>query len=218
MIGLPLFCFADVPSQPCRSRSRQAGFKPLIFFYSISRFLSSTPLQQFVFEVAPHTTDMIRQLPLRTAAAAPSRLLLPTCAFQPSSFFTTRLVSTVTTTTSTTQPPSPPPSLSKASKSKTSKPSVTKAPPAPKPRKLTYLVERTGSQSLAVYHDARSGGTRKETIIKKIVGSHKDLKKDILSELEFKKDDVSINPVTGHIMIKVSLNTGQPQRPTAPAI
>lgn len=56
---------------------------------------------------------------------------------------------------------------------------------------------------MSVYNDTRSGGTRKETTIKKIVGSAQDLKKDLMDEMKFKKDDVNVNPVTGHVKIKV---------------
>lgn len=64
-------------------------------------------------------------------------------------------------------------------------------------------MERTASNNVSTYNETRSGGTRKETVIKKIVGNVQDLKKDIVAELKFKKDDVNINPVTGHIKIKV---------------
>ncbi|KAF3763252.1 hypothetical protein M406DRAFT_20426, partial [Cryphonectria parasitica EP155] len=67
---------------------------------------------------------------------------------------------------------------------------------------LTYLVERTASKNLPVYDDVRSGGTRKQTLIKKIVGNTQDLKSDIIEELKFKKEDVKINPVTGQVVIK----------------
>lgn len=167
----------------------------------------------------PHCnpTEMIRQSPLRTAVAAPSRLLsVSTSAHQPHSFFlaSARLVSTSTTTPSTTQASSPPPPSSGAPRASinAAAQAAVSAPLAPKPRQLTYLVERTASRQLAVYEEARSGGTRKETVIRKIVGSNQDLKKDILAELKFKKDDVNINPVTGHIKIKVSPNKDKPQR------
>lgn len=138
---------------------------------------------------------MIRQLPLRAAAAAPSRLLaIP--AFRPSPFFTTaRFLTTEAHTTD--QTPTAPPPASEAVAS-------TAAPPAPVPCRLSYLVERTVSGFLPVYNAKRSGGTRKETVIRKIAGNVQDLKKDILADFKFKKDDVNINPVTGHIRIKVS--------------
>lgn len=76
------------------------------------------------------------------------------------------------------------------------------------PRQLTYAVGRTASNNVSVYNDKRSGGTRKETTIKKIQGNAQDLKKDLINELQFKKDDVNVNPVTGHVKIKVRPSNG----------
>lgn len=42
-------------------------------------------------------------------------------------------------------------------------------------------------------------------MVKKIVGDLHALKNDITTELGFTKDSVKINPVTGHIKIKVGL-------------
>lgn len=55
-----------------------------------------------------------------------------------------------------------------------------------------------------VYDDSKSGGTNKFTQVRKIVGKHQVLKRDLISELGYKKEYVNINPVTGHINIKVS--------------
>lgn len=149
---------------------------------------------------------MTRQLPLRAAATAPSRLLLSKPAVRSSPFFTTtRLVSTETTPS--TQTSMPPPSSSQGSQAPAA------APSAPKPKQLTYLVEKTPSLNLPVYNEARSGGTRKETVIRKIVGSAQNMKQELIEELKFKKDDVNINPVTGHIRIKVSPEAGQLWQP-----
>lgn len=137
---------------------------------------------------------MIRQIPLRTAATvAPSRLL-----FRPSSSSFATTVTTRFLTTETTQQVSTPPPPSPAT--------ATPAAPAPapaQPRQLSYLVERTASRNLSVYNDTRSGGSKKETVIKKIVGDIHALKSEITSELGFPRDTVKINPVTGHIKIKV---------------
>lgn len=65
-------------------------------------------------------------------------------------------------------------------------------------------MERTVSKNLPVYEDAKSGGTRKFTQIRKVVGNGQHLKRDIIQELGFKKDDVSVNPVTLHVIVKVS--------------
>lgn len=128
---------------------------------------------------------MLRQIPIRTATAAPSRLL-----FRPSFVASTRFLTTAATSTSQT-PPTPSPS-SAASSTATS----------PQRKQLTYLVERTPSKHLSVYNDARAGGTKKQTVVKKIVGDARALRDEIVEELQFPRDDVKINPITGHIKIK----------------
>lgn len=129
---------------------------------------------------------MLRQIPIRAATAAPSRLL-----FRPSFVATTRFLSTEATSTS--QASSTPPPSSPASSTATQ----------PQEKQLTYLVERTPSKHLSVYNDARAGGTRKQTVVKKIVGDARALRDELAEELKFPVDDVKINPVTGHIKIKV---------------
>lgn len=129
---------------------------------------------------------MLRQIPIRTATAAPSRLL-----FRPSFVASTRLLTTEATSTSqASSTPLP------------SSPAASTTTPA-REKQLTYLVERTPSKKLSVYNDARAGGTKKQTVVKKIVGDARALRDEIAEELQFPKDDVKINPVTGHIKIKV---------------
>lgn len=128
---------------------------------------------------------MLRQIPIRAATAAPSRLL-----FRPSFVASTRFL---TTETSTSQASSTPPPSSPASSTATQ----------PQEKQLSYLVERTPSKLLSVYNDARAGGTRKQTVVKKIVGDARALRDELAEELQFPVDDVKINPVTGHIKIKV---------------
>lgn len=129
---------------------------------------------------------MLRQIPIRTAKAAPSRLL-----FRPSFVATTRFLTTEATSTSQASSAPPP-----------SSPASSTATPA-QPKQLTYLVERTPSKHLSVYNDARAGGTKKQTVVKKIVGDARALRDELAEELHFPVDDVKINPVTGHIKIKV---------------
>lgn len=154
--------------------------------------------RQLLLGVTNYHRDMIRQIPLRAAAAAPTRLLA-TPAFRPSPFLTTARFLTTEPSAATQASTPTPTTFTKDTFAAT----VTQTPSAPA-RTLTYLVERTASGLLPVYADVRSGGTRKETVIRKIAGNTQDLKKDILDELKFKKDHVNINPVTGHIRIKVS--------------
>lgn len=140
---------------------------------------------------------MLRQVSRQAAATAP-RFVVPTTVFRPSPLNASRYLTTESV--ATTQA-SPPPSLqAQTAKSKTT---TTQVPAVSAPRQLTYLVERTASNNVSVYNDTRSGGTRKETTIKKIVGNAHHLKRDLIDELKFKKDDVNVNPVTGHVKIKV---------------
>lgn len=135
---------------------------------------------------------MLRQISFRTALSAPRKVVAAgfsnSVLANTTRFLTTESAATIETIN--------PPTLS-AQKPATS----TRAP-----RQLTYNVGRTASNNVSVYNDKRSGGTRKETTIKKIQGNAQDLKKDLINELQFKKDDVNVNPVTGHVKIKVRCN------------
>lgn len=66
-----------------------------------------------------------------------------------------------------------------------------------------------------MYDDSKSGGTRKFTQVRKIIGNKQDFKKDVIEELGFKMEDVVINPVTLHLIIKVSNRTPIIRRPAA---
>ncbi|KAH8777628.1 mitochondrial large subunit ribosomal protein-domain-containing protein [Diaporthe sp. PMI_573] len=128
---------------------------------------------------------MLRQIPIRAATAAPSRLL-----FRPSFVASTRFLTTES---------------AKASQSASAPPPSSPVPSTAAPtrqKQLSYLVERTPSKNLSVYNDARAGGTKKQTVVKKIVGDARALRDELVEELRFPRDDVKINPVTGHIKIK----------------
>lgn len=136
-----------------------------------------------------HQNDMLRQISLRTALSAPRQAVAASFS-SPILANTTRFLTTESAApTETINPPT----------LQTQKPTTS----TQAPRQLTYLVGRTASNNVSVYNDKRSGGTRKETTIKKIQGNAQDLKKDLINELKFKKDDVNVNPVTGHVKIKV---------------
>lgn len=157
---------------------------------------------------------MLRPATLRWAAAAPRRIAAAaTC--RPSSHFvnttTMRSLTTQSAETTTEQPtlklkPTPEPTAAETAARTPVLTTPARTPVhSPKARRLTYLVGRTKSGNLSVYNEVKSGGTRKFTIIQKIEGDRQDLKKDIIAELKFKKDDVNVNPVTGHVTIKVCL-------------
>lgn len=132
---------------------------------------------------------MLRQIPFRTALLAPRQAVAASFS-NPILANTTRFLATESAAPVETINPS---TLS----------SQTPATSTKAPRQLTYAVGRTASNNVSVYNDRRSGGTRKETTIKKIQGNAQDLKKDLINEMKFKKDDVNVNPVTGHVKIKV---------------
>lgn len=58
-----------------------------------------------------------------------------------------------------------------------------------------------------MYNHTKSGGTKKYTEVRKIEGNLQDFKKDVIEKFGFKTDDVTINPVTLHLIIKVSRRT-----------
>lgn len=160
---------------------------------------------------------MIRKIPLRPAASATGRLLSTPISRSLLPLASARCHSTELAAVSAHRPTTPlfdiHPSRKNSSRrypTPTPTPTPFEAPTsasppaaAPKIRKLTYRVGRTASNNLAVYDSAKSGGTNKFTQVKKISGNAQDLKKDVIAELGFKKDEVAVNPVTGHLIIKV---------------
>ncbi|KAI0122653.1 mitochondrial large subunit ribosomal protein-domain-containing protein [Daldinia grandis] len=71
-----------------------------------------------------------------------------------------------------------------------------------KPAKLPYFVARNNLNNLGVYHKAKRGGNLKVTLVKNGEGDLMALKKDIQEALRLKDSDISLNSVTGHIVIK----------------
>jgi large subunit ribosomal protein L49 len=87
-------------------------------------------------------------------------------------------------------------------------PSTTKASkPAPtlKLTNLPYFVRRTGSNQLPVYVVTKAGGTKQLTKIQKTEGDLDTLRTDLAHSLgvDPRSPDVSINRLTGHIIVKV---------------
>ena len=142
---------------------------------------------------------MLRQIPssLRpgAAAATPGRLL--PLLLRPSRSTTISSRRPLTTATSTAEAVSPAPTPSPAEA-----PSSTSTTPR---TPLSYLVSRTPSNNLSVYNLAKSGGTQKLTTIKKIAGDARALRREMVAELGFPAEQVNINPVTGHINVKVRM-------------
>lgn len=67
---------------------------------------------------------------------------------------------------------------------------------------IQYHVSRTPSNNLPVYHDTRNGGTRRETIIRKISGDPAPLRDAIRDYLGVAEDRVWVGKVTGHVYVK----------------
>ena len=74
---------------------------------------------------------------------------------------------------------------------------------------LSYHVYRTPSQELPVYHLTKRGGNLLQTQLRKIEGSRQSLCEELCKALDLRPRDITINQVTGHIVIKVSIVTFQ---------
>ncbi|CAI4215561.1 unnamed protein product [Parascedosporium putredinis] len=71
-------------------------------------------------------------------------------------------------------------------------------PPAP------YHVSRTKSNRLPVYIRTQAGGSKKSTLIRRVEGDGLALKADVQEALGVEKAEVTLNPVTGHVVVKGS--------------
>lgn len=72
---------------------------------------------------------------------------------------------------------------------------------------LPYFVRRTGSNQLPVYLVTKAGGTKQLTKIQKTEGDLDAFRNDLAISLgiDTRSPDVSINRLTGHIIVKVGL-------------
>ena len=67
-----------------------------------------------------------------------------------------------------------------------------------------YFVHRTASSNLPVYLLTKSGGNLKQTIVRKLEGDIAILRDQLREFLKIeKKEDIKINPLTKHVVIKV---------------
>lgn len=82
--------------------------------------------------------------------------------------------------------------------------------PNPRSAPLPYRVARTPSSKLPIYVHAKSGGTRKETKLRKIEGDIDTLRIQLRDALMMNDKDININRLTNHIIIKVS-HEGTPE-------
>lgn len=67
----------------------------------------------------------------------------------------------------------------------------------------TYFVRRTPTRNLPIYQVAKRGGNLKETSVKKIDGQKGVLMQQLEEFLEPKPERLDINPINGHIVMKV---------------
>jgi large subunit ribosomal protein L49 len=84
-------------------------------------------------------------------------------------------------------------------------PKASKPAPSLKLTNLPYFVRRTGSNQLPVYVVTKAGGTKQLTKIQKTEGDLDTLRTDLAQSLgvDIRSPDVSINRLTGHIIVKV---------------
>ncbi|KAL8909182.1 MAG: hypothetical protein Q9207_000356 [Kuettlingeria erythrocarpa] len=70
-------------------------------------------------------------------------------------------------------------------------------------RPLAYHIYRTPSKQLPVYHLAKRGGNLLQTRLRKIDGDIMKLKLELQQALGLRQEEISINQLTRHIIIKV---------------
>ncbi|KAJ5888028.1 Phosphopantothenoylcysteine decarboxylase [Penicillium taxi] len=83
-------------------------------------------------------------------------------------------------------------------------PKGAKSQPALQLTNLPYFVRRTGSNQLPVYVVTKAGGTKQLTKIQKTEGDLDALRNDLALTLgvDVRSSDVSVNRLTGHIIVK----------------
>lgn len=74
-------------------------------------------------------------------------------------------------------------------------PSMPSSPPA-------YHVSRSANKNLPVYTDYKRGGNLHLTTVRKITGDLQALRDELRSWLAKKEEDVKINPLTQHVIVK----------------
>ncbi|KAL1800222.1 mitochondrial 54S ribosomal protein mL49 [Alternaria dauci] len=103
------------------------------------------------------------------------------------------------------QPPQPKPTLPskhpRADNKPTQKPKTSRAPklslPPPK-----YAVSRSANKNLPIYTDYKRGGNLHLTTVRKITGDISALRDELRVFLNKKNEDVKINSVTQHVIVK----------------
>lgn len=151
----------------------------------------------FLRSIRPFT-----KAPSASFIQTPTRFVLP---IRVRSFVTATIETDPPSSTSTEEESSP---LSSSSFETTTAASSTFTTPTP-PRQLPYFVERNPFNNFGVYQQKKRGGNLKVTLLKKGVGDLVALKNDLIDALQLRAEEVSINNVTKHIMLKVGSRRSQ---------
>jgi large subunit ribosomal protein L49 len=101
------------------------------------------------------------------------------------------------TSTSSTSTSTPTPSRARTPTSAAYTPPT--LAPLPPPR---YHVARSASKNLPVYTDYKRGGNLHLTTVRKITGDSAALRDELRELLRKKDQDVSVNPLNGHVVVK----------------
>ncbi|KAI1249015.1 hypothetical protein MGN70_008622 [Eutypa lata] len=144
----------------------------------------------FLRSIRPFT-----KAPSASFIQTPTRFVLP---IRVRSFATATIETDPPSSTSTEEESSP---LSSSSFETTTAASSTFTTPTP-PRQLPYFVERNPFNNFGVYQQKKRGGNLKVTLLKKGAGDLVALKNDLIDALQLRAEEVSINNVTKHIMLK----------------
>ncbi|KAI7296766.1 hypothetical protein KC340_g15297 [Hortaea werneckii] len=67
---------------------------------------------------------------------------------------------------------------------------------------LSYFVTRTANNELPIYTLRKRGGNLLFTRVKKVDGRREDLCEALRAQLGLKRDEVGVNPVTGHVVVR----------------
>lgn len=79
---------------------------------------------------------------------------------------------------------------------------IRNAPVATTPTSKSYAIELTPSEKLPVYPKTKAAGQSKFTIVKRVRGDKRAFIQDLMEGLSIPKDEISLQPVTGHIQVK----------------
>ncbi|KAI1499065.1 mitochondrial large subunit ribosomal protein-domain-containing protein [Biscogniauxia marginata] len=143
---------------------------------------------------------LFRTLRPLTRASAPlstiptTRFLLPACA----RFLTTSITTTDEPIDEFEHAPEP----ANISYSEPVSPPTPSEPEPSPPRQLPYYVGRNSLDNFGVYLKKKRGGNLKLTLLKNGEGNLQALKRDVKDALQLPEGDVSVNSVTGHIVIR----------------